>query len=74
MRSMRQAGHARIQATAEGMCVMALGLIKGNPPLQMRQGRRQLSQEEQGRPYGPMCLQQLSRVLGAFGQGEKLGP
>ena len=51
------------------MGAVLLRVIEGNALLQVRSGRAELSQLEQGAPQRPMGLQEEGRVLRPAGPG-----
>ena len=55
----------------DGMAAL-LGIIQGNPLLQMRASRDQFPLEEQGRPQHPVRVLEQHWVLHALGEGKAL--
>ena len=63
-----EASHPRVMPVQEGMGAVLLGVVEGNPLLQVLSGWSKLSQIEQGHPQRIVGLQEESRVLCALGQ------
>ena len=56
------------------MGTVLLGVVEGDPLLEMGLGRGKLAQIVQGRPKGIVGLQEERRVADLLGQGEELFP
>ena len=68
------ARHPRVLPVADGMGMVLLGVVQGDPLLQMGLGSGELAQIVQGVPKGIVGLQEKRRVSDMLSQGEELVP